>query len=197
MLADDFWHLLQSCNSHFTAEDPLIIILDSLDQLSPEDGAFQLTWLPMRLPPWVKIIISTISNDKYNCLELVKGLIPGQFFVEIPRLPLDDAVRIVNSWLSSNKRNLTTEQRTVLLSVFQKCSLPIFLKVSFEEALRWKSYTPTDEIRLESTVRGKHVFKVSLLMIFWHNPCTYLCTEWCRGAVVPWCRGAVVPWCHG
>ena len=164
MLADDFTNFLQSCKLHFSAENPLIIILDSLDQLSPEDGAFQLTWLPIRLPPWVKMIISTISNDKYNCLKNVKGLIPDRFFVEIPRLPLDDAVKIVNSWLSTNKRTLKESQRDVLLDAFQKCSLPIFLKVSFEEALRWKSYTPTNEIRLESTVRGK-IFRFMITFV--------------------------------
>ena len=155
VLADDFSDFLQLCKTQFSAENPLIIILDSLDQLSPEDGAFQLTWLPTRLPPWVKMVISTISNDDYKCLENIKGLIPERFFVKVPRLPLDDAVRIVNGWLSSNKRALTEDQRSILLDAFQKCALPIFLKISFEEALRWKSYTPIDEIRLESSVKGR------------------------------------------
>ena len=163
VLADEFLDFLHSSKTHFSAESPLIIILDSIDQLSPEDGAFQLTWLPTRLPPWVKMVISTISNDDYNCYDNLKGLIPENLFVKVPRLPLDDAVRIVNDWLSLNKRILTEGQRNILLDSFQKCSLPIFLKVSFEEALRWKSYTPIDEIRLESSVRGLNSFEFSSL----------------------------------
>ena len=157
VLADDFLNFLQICKTHYKAESPLIIVLDSLDQLSPEDGAFQLTWLPTRLPPWVKMVISTISSDEYKCLENVKGLIPERFFVKIPRLPLDDAVLIVNGWLAANKRALTKDQRCILLDAFQECSLPIFLKVSFEEALKWKSYSPIDEIKLEPTVKGRDI----------------------------------------
>lgn len=75
--------------------------------------------------------------------------------MSIPRLPINDAVCIMNQWLATNHRTLTDKQRDILLDAFEKCSLPIFLKVSFEEALRWKSYTSLDEIRLESTVRGE------------------------------------------
>eukprot|EP00794_Sanderia_malayensis_P012962 gene12962-14292_t len=153
-LKDDFTNFLASCKSKFSAERPLILILDSLDQLSPEDGAFQLTWLPTVLPPWVKMIISTLSADKYDCLKKIQCLLPAQCFVTISRLPLSDAVYIVDRWLLKNQRLLTHEQRRMLLAAFEKCSLPIFLKVSLEKALRWKSYTKPDEIILESTVRG-------------------------------------------
>ena len=39
------------------------------------------------------------------------------------------------------------------MSVFQKCPLPLYLKLSFDEALRWKSYTPVSDIYLEQNVR--------------------------------------------
>ncbi|XP_065054750.1 NACHT domain- and WD repeat-containing protein 1-like isoform X2 [Rhopilema esculentum] len=151
---DEFVNLLKLSESHFTAETPLVIILDSLDQLSPEDGAFQLSWLPMKLPPWAKMVVSTISQDKYDCLKNLKALITEQCFLSIPLLPIDDAVQIIDDWLGANKKTLTEDQKKTLLHSFEKCSLPIFLKVSFEEALRWKSYTPVDEVRLETTVRG-------------------------------------------
>ena len=76
---DEFVNLLKLSESRFTADTPLIIILDSLDQLSPEDGAFQLSWLPMKLPPWAKMVVSTISQDKYDCLKNLKVIYLSYF----------------------------------------------------------------------------------------------------------------------
>ena len=36
---------------------------------------------------------------------------------------------------------------------FQKCPLPLYLKLAFDETLRWKSYTPDSDIHLEQNVR--------------------------------------------
>lgn len=40
------------------------------------------------------------------------------------------------------------------MGAFQKCPLPLYLKLAFDEALRWKSYTPEFDIYLEQNVRG-------------------------------------------
>ena len=48
-------------------EKPLILFLDSLDQLDNADGGRQLDWLPKQLPPSVKIILSTLPDAKYIC----------------------------------------------------------------------------------------------------------------------------------
>ena len=39
------------------------------------------------------------------------------------------------------------------MAAFQKCPLPLYLKLAFDEALRWKSYTPESDICLEQNVR--------------------------------------------
>ena len=39
------------------------------------------------------------------------------------------------------------------MGAFQKCPLPLYLKLAFDEALRWKSYTPESDICLEQNVR--------------------------------------------
>lgn len=40
------------------------------------------------------------------------------------------------------------------MGAFQKCPLPLYIKLAFDEALRWKSYTPEFDIYLEQNVRG-------------------------------------------
>ena len=50
----------------------LIIMLDSLDQLSPENGAHKMSWLPQRLPIKVKIAVSTLPGEQYRVIPNLK-----------------------------------------------------------------------------------------------------------------------------
>ena len=50
----------------------LVIFLDSLDNLAEDDGALQLTWLPLTLPPHVKLVVSTLPDEKYQCYPILK-----------------------------------------------------------------------------------------------------------------------------
>lgn len=51
---------------------PVILMLDSLDQLSADDGGLQLEWLPRSLPSDVFMILSTLPGEKYTCLPKLK-----------------------------------------------------------------------------------------------------------------------------
>ncbi|ESO97320.1 hypothetical protein LOTGIDRAFT_114992 [Lottia gigantea] len=48
-------------------ERPLLVVLDSLDQLDITGGARQLSWLPSKLPKHVKMIVSTLPEPEYEC----------------------------------------------------------------------------------------------------------------------------------
>lgn len=52
--------------SSATTEKPLVIFLDSLDQLAVDDGARQMVWLPNKLPENVKMVLSTLPEEKYE-----------------------------------------------------------------------------------------------------------------------------------
>ena len=65
-----------------SADKPLRIFLDAIDQLAPEDGALGLSWLPLDLPPHVKLIVSTSSEVEYGCYPVLQSLLakcPGNF----------------------------------------------------------------------------------------------------------------------
>ncbi|KAH3785450.1 hypothetical protein DPMN_163540 [Dreissena polymorpha] len=49
-----------------TAECPLVVILDSLDQLDTSHNGRSLTWLPASLPPHCKVIVSSLPEEKYE-----------------------------------------------------------------------------------------------------------------------------------
>ena len=49
---------------------------------------------------------------------------------------------------------MTLSQKYYVTKAFEKCSLPLFVKLAFDEVLRWKSYCSKDECVLQATVRA-------------------------------------------
>lgn len=63
---------LKTCLELAADQHPVILILDSLDQLSGDDGGLQLEWLPKTLPSNVYMILSTLPEEQYLCLPRLK-----------------------------------------------------------------------------------------------------------------------------
>jgi hypothetical protein len=61
-------------------------------------------------------------------------------FYEVPALQADDGAGILEQWLTSSHRQLTANQRHVVMEAFKKCPLPLFLKLSFDSACKWRSH---------------------------------------------------------
>ncbi|KAL3864387.1 hypothetical protein ACJMK2_006074 [Sinanodonta woodiana] len=136
------------------ASKPLIIFFDSLDQLDTGNNARQLAWLPKKLPDYVKLIVSTLPDEYYECLPVLWNQMSDTTkFHEVPTLPDKDVSGIIDKLLSVNKRTLTKNQKSVLQKAFRECPLALFLKLSFDEALRWKSFTKNEELVLQSSIR--------------------------------------------
>ena len=55
-----------------SASCPVVLILDSLDQLSDDDAGRELNWLPKKLPKNVYIVLSTLPGTEYICLPKLK-----------------------------------------------------------------------------------------------------------------------------
>ncbi|XP_028397582.1 NACHT domain- and WD repeat-containing protein 1-like [Dendronephthya gigantea] len=144
---------LNTCLELAADKHPVILILDSLDQLSGDDGGLQLEWLPKTLPSNVYMILSTLPEEQYLCLPKLKMHFPANVFKGVPKMNKEEAGGILDKWLGDAKRSLTSQQRQTVLDTFNKCPLPLFLKLSFDEACRWKSYTPEGETKLPSTIR--------------------------------------------
>lgn len=78
---------------------------------------------------------------------------PDDNFKAIPKMSEEEAGYVLDHWLSDAKRSLTSLQRQKVLNAFNNCQLPLFLKLAFDEACRWKSYIPDTETCLPSTIR--------------------------------------------
>ena len=78
-------HMKELLN-HATKEKPFIICLDSVDELSGSQDSNTMSWLPTKLPPYCKIILSCTKEDNnpalcqdYNFLRLVEQVLLALF----------------------------------------------------------------------------------------------------------------------
>lgn len=138
---------------------PLILFLDSLDQLSPSQGARSLVWLPNELPEHVSVIATTRDEDTFE------NLLAKQAREEILEgLSLEDGNDLLSKWLEKAHRKLQPLQTKELLDKFeqgekvlkkfeeeegkkaldefrQSPGNPLYLKLAFEEARQWTSFS--------------------------------------------------------
>lgn len=134
------------------AREPVIILLDSIDQMSGALNAFAMKWLPLTLPSSVKLIISTLPEE-HGILKNLKKLLPNpECYVEVKPLPENTGKQILQMFLKKSRRQITEEQRNLFLSAFRKSPSPLFLKLLMEQARTWQSYTPASDITLALTV---------------------------------------------
>ena len=70
--------------AHACKERPLCIVIDSLDQLTDEDGARRfLEWLPRKLPAHASMIVSTLPEEG-GCMQRLKTFgIPAEQFLQV------------------------------------------------------------------------------------------------------------------
>ncbi len=129
-----------------TTEKPLFIYLDALDQLSDLENAHNLSWIPSELPKNVHIVLSTLKKPFIKFLE---KRFSSENTSEVLPLKKDEGESILQKWLNDEniKRKLTDAQRNEVINKFRQNGLPLYLKLAFEEAKLWKSYTPLPNLK--------------------------------------------------
>ena len=126
----------------------LCIFLDSVDQLSPSDGAHTMNWLPKSLPPNFHLVVSMLPEE-HNCLATLRSVLPfSECYVHVDAMPVSTGIEILNSWLAATGRAITSGQQEVVSRAFALCPQPLFMKLVFKQAHQWRSYTPVEDIVL-------------------------------------------------
>jgi len=135
-----------------TADRPLILFLDALDQLGDTHAGRRLLWLPRALPPHVRIVVSTLEEETYHCFAALRAGARDEDLVPLTPLGPDEGRDILRAWLADGSgeegrprcsRTLTPTQIDVVIERFAAEGSPLYLKLAFEEARRWHSY-PSD-----------------------------------------------------
>ena len=134
-----------------TPDNPLILIMDALDQLSDAEQARRLYWLPETLPSYVRLLVSAIPEEIRTILE--KKLPAGQV-MELTPMTTEEGGELLDCWLWEARRTLQPHQWEEVLSKFAGNGLPLYLKLAFEEARQWRSYDPPGQTRLSPDIPG-------------------------------------------
>ena len=137
-----------------TVQKPLVIVLDSLDQLSPSYGATRLTWLPKILPDNCHIIVSVISDTPRICKRLREVVVDRSNFIYVEPMDIERGKLLLLSWLKNRQRQLSDSQMKIIDVALRACSLPLYTRLVFEEVRKWTSYMPLNQCILEPTVKG-------------------------------------------
>ena len=132
------------------AERPLIVVLDALDQLA--GAARSLSWLPANLPANVQLVVSTLPGE---CEKALLAKHPTPDVVSVKAMSAGEADKLLGLWLEHAGRALQPAQRKEVLEKFGRSEgLPLYLRLAFEEARLWRSYSPAAETVLHEGVQG-------------------------------------------
>ncbi|KFV09139.1 Leucine-rich repeat and WD repeat-containing protein KIAA1239, partial [Pterocles gutturalis] len=162
-LRDLFINLLNESSFH----RPLVIIFDALEQLTDSDDGRKLWWLPIHLPRSVRIILSTLPN-KHGILQKLRCLIHEEdSYIELTARDRKMCSQVLKHQLLRVKRKVTSGQQIYVNEAFSKCTLPMFVNLTFREVRNWRSHKDVDESSLCVTVHE------SIEQLFWslENKC--------------------------
>lgn len=144
----------------------VLMFLDALDQLSEADSARNLTWLPMELPPNVRLVVST-STEPGDAAAVLRRRLPkasgnptGGWFT-LDDMPVEEADALFRMWFDDADRTLQGYANALqngggqwkyVLDRFSGCRRPLYLKLAFEEARRWRSFDATTDTELTADI---------------------------------------------
>ena len=134
----------------------ILILLDSLDQLTPTDYKNVSHWLFTTLPSNVKLIVSTIPDhgDLLNAIKKRlkteneiddKTMLEKQMLV-IETLSTSLSEKILREWLLAKNKDLTSNQWVQLRHMFdQSHLLPLYIQLIFDIVFHWRSFDQIDD----------------------------------------------------
>jgi NACHT domain- and WD repeat-containing protein len=125
-----------------TAHRPLIVFLDSLDQLAAGSGT-NVSWLPSNLPASVRLVTTTRPGEYLGSL---RGRLPAELVFELGSMPAEEGSQLLHDWLTAAGRTLREDQREdqrdAVLGRFGANGSPLYLRLAFEEAKLWPANKP-------------------------------------------------------
>lgn len=145
-----------------SADRPLVLYLDALDQLDQSDSAWMLEWLPDVLPEHVRLVVSARKGTSVE--QSARRRDPHSIVDVAPMKPAEGRA-MLDAWLKDKRaawfnagivpsagRRLAPRQRTALLTAFNRNGSALWLKLAYEEAATWASWDKPR--KLPTTVQG-------------------------------------------
>jgi len=137
----------------------LFIFIDGIDKLPETTKEKYLNWILNEFPKNIKLIVSTTSvlpdGSQDKSYTTISRRLPSTCFSELKSMTPEEGERLLDVWLSKDAgRILQPEQRKKVIDKFKDNGKPLYLKLAYEEAKRWKSFTPEKEVKLSSDIPG-------------------------------------------
>ncbi|MGD2104599.1 MAG: DUF4062 domain-containing protein, partial [Anaerolineae bacterium] len=145
-LPDDYLGLCEAFSRRLersTADRPLLLFLDAVDQLSAADNARALVWLPAALPEHARLVVSTVRGPQES---LLRRKLPGDNVHVLAPMGREETECLLDRWLDQAGRRLQPAQRDEVLRKSAASGLPLYLELAFEEARNWTSHQPPPEL---------------------------------------------------
>jgi hypothetical protein len=116
-----------------------IILLDTVNQLDPAYRSHELMWMPLTLPPNVRLIVSTLEGD---CLDRLKKRVPKKNIKTVPILPKEYRKSLIKKHLARRGKKLSDSQIACLLDtkVRKEAGFPLSLLVALDELCLFGNY---------------------------------------------------------
>lgn len=114
---------------------PLTLYIDALDRIVHQSGDVWFSWLPLQLPPQVKVLVTVIAG---KVEERLQGLLETVNFLVLDKLAQEDAAIMLKQWMAEKGRKLQSEQsQHVIALATTHPAPPLMLKMTSIAAQYW------------------------------------------------------------
>lgn len=125
------------------AKQPLVLILDGIDQLSEADRSIEWVQYGWQWPPGLTVVLGMAATAHD-----VQHRYPGWQVVEVPPLTTEEQADLVRHYLGTYGKELTAEQQR-LLTAKDTSGSPLYLRVAAEELRLFARYEDLEK-KIES-----------------------------------------------
>ena len=122
-------------------QDDIVIFIDAIDQLTNDD---QFLWLPNKLSPNVKIIISTLQDEEYKEDSKYFYILESKISSYIEIDPFNKPIELLKILLSKNNRTLQLNQKEYFLEQYNQVKTPLYVYMAANQMHCWKSNSIVD-----------------------------------------------------
>ncbi|XP_025771637.1 NACHT domain- and WD repeat-containing protein 1 [Puma concolor] len=121
--------------------ESLVILLDSMDDVDSICRARRVPWLPPKCPPRIHLILSACSGQQGILDTVRQTLTDPEAYWEVKPLSGNQGQEMIQLLLAASRRTLSPGQRELLWASLPECGHPGRLRLAFEEARKWASFT--------------------------------------------------------
>ena len=118
----------------------VVVVLDALNQLDDRDGAQGLAWLPPRIPPGVRLIVSALPGRAQDELKR-RGWLEGS--LKVRTLEYNERKELIDRYLASHTKHLSNRRREDLANLEQGGNA-LHLRTMLDDLRVWGDHESLD-----------------------------------------------------